>query len=151
MIANEFFYSPLFLLAVNAILAAGIILAVRRLRTPLNQQVQQVQDPYEGLRSVINSEVRERAAYVIKVGRAVMGELVRIRDLGLGKSSTLREAVRAFAAYSGDVKGLEEFAAVFEKVRYGGQVPSDEEVVKFKAAAHLILENLYRTAPTGRA
>jgi hypothetical protein len=151
LLVSEFFYSPLFLLAINAVLAAGIILAVRRLRSLPEQQAQQLQDPYEHLRSVINSEVRDPAAYVIEVGRAVMTELLRIRELGLGRSSTLREAVRAFATYVGSMEGLEDFAAVFERVRYGGEVPSEEDLVKFRAAASSILEALYRRAPRGHA
>jgi hypothetical protein len=152
LLVSEFFYSPLFLLAINAVLAAGIILAVRRLRSlPEQQQAQQLQDPYEHLRSVINSEVRDPATYVIEVGRAVMAELLRIRELGLGRSSTLREAVRAFATYVGSMDGLEDFVAVFERVRYGVEVPSEEDLVKFRAAASSILEALYRRAPRGHA
>ena len=151
MLVSEFFYSPLFLLAINAILAAGIILAVRRLRSLPEQQAQQLQDPYEHLWSVINSEVRDPAAYVIKVGRAMMTELLRIRELGLGRSSTLREAVRALTKNVGSVEGLEDFAAIFERVRYGGEVPSEEDLVKFRAAASAILDALYRRAPRGHA
>ncbi len=151
MLANELFYSPLFLLAVNAVLAAGIIIAAKRLRSLPDQQAQLLADPYENLRAVIDSDGRDRAAYVIAVGRAVMGELVRIRELGLGRSSTLREAVRALVTSVGSKEALEEFATIFEKVRYGGEVPSEEEVVRFKAAASLILEALYRRGPTGRA
>jgi len=151
LLANELFYSPLFLLAVNAMLAAGIIVAARRLRSVPDQRAQPLEDPYEGLRAVIDSDVRDPAAYVILVGRAVMKELVRIRELGLGRSSTLREAVRAFAENVGSMAALEDFATVFEKVRYGGEVPSEEEVVRFRAAASVILEALYRRAPTGRA
>jgi hypothetical protein len=121
------------------------------LRSLPEQQAQQLQDPYEHLRSVINSEVRDPAAYVIEVGRAVMVELLRIRELGLGRSSTLREAVRAFATYVGSADGLEDFVAVFERVRYGGEVPSEEDLVKFRAAASAILEALYRRAPRGHA
>ncbi len=151
MLANELFYSPLFLLAVNAMLAAGIIVAARRLRSLPDRQAQLSADPYESLRAVIDSDVGDRAAYVVAVGRAVMEELVRIRELGLGRSSTLREAVRAFATSVGSMEALEEFAKVFEKVRYGGEVPSEEEVVRFRAAASVILEALYRRAPTGSA
>jgi hypothetical protein len=121
------------------------------LRSLPEQQAQQLQDPYEHLRFVISSEVRDPAAYVIEVGRAVMVELLRIRELGLGRSSTLREAVRAFATYVGSMDGLEDFVAVFERVRYGGEVPSEEDLVKFRAAASAILEALYRRAPRGHA
>jgi hypothetical protein len=59
--------------------------------------------------------------------------------------------VRAFATYVGSMDGLEDFVAVFERVRYGGEVPSEEDLVKFRAAASSILEALYRRAPRGHA
>ncbi len=151
MLASEFLYSPLFLLAVNAVLAAGIVLAVRRLKGSPHQQVQLLQDPYSDLRSLIESETEDRKAYVIGVGRAVREELLRIRELGLGRSSTMRETIRALAAQVGRAEEFEEFAAIFERVRYGGEVPDDEMVAKFRAVASAILEALHRRAPIGHA
>jgi len=147
LLAEELLYSPLFLIAVNAALAAGIVLAVRRLRSAANQQVEQVRDPHERLRSAIRAEVRDPSEYVIGVGRALMGELLEIRELGLSRSSTFREALDALASHLGQLDGLDEFAMTFERVRYGGEVPSGEELERYRATALAILEALDRRAP----
>lgn len=146
----EFFFSPVFWVAVNAMIAVAIIQMVRALRRT-RTETEVTKDRFAEVKALLQSGGAGRE-YVTDLGRTFIMALRRDESLGLKSTMTFRETVSLLSAKLGTEGSFDDLIRTFEATRYGGLAPAAEEVKAFKLRVRELIELLelsHSQAPDG--
>ncbi|MCS7117760.1 MAG: DUF4129 domain-containing protein [Thaumarchaeota archaeon] len=139
----ELFYSPIFWVAMNAMIAVAILQLVRSLRGKRAER-RATRERFAEVKALLQSRGAGRE-HAIKIVRALVTELRNDGIMGVRSSMTFREVVTLVTSRLGSSDSFDDLIRTFEDIRYGGMEPSAEDLRAFEQRIGELIELLERS------